>query len=158
MPVFSSIESPAGLRVANCQLHGVLVQVFGVGILLTGGSGVGKTAGAIELLRRGHAIVADDAVQIFNRGADLFGKAPEITRSLVHVRGVGIAKVTDVFRRATILSECRIDIVCEIYRSNREFSMPELRFPFFLIETGPPTHIADRIESIAREQADKQVQ
>src|SRR5436190_8201477 len=96
MPGYSAIESSAGSRIAGCQLHGVLVQVFGVGVILTGDSGVGKTSCAIELLRRGHAFVADDAVQIYRRGTDLFDEAPAVTRSLVNIRRVGIENVKDV--------------------------------------------------------------
>ena len=148
---YSSIESPAGLRFASCQLHGVLVQVFGSGVLLTGDSGVGKTACAIELLRRGHALVADDAVQIFQRGADLVGRAPVITRSLVHIRGIGIANVTDVFHRATILNECRIDICIEIDGSNNKPPAASFGGPFFRIGTASAAVTADRIEFITRD-------
>jgi len=151
MPGYSSIESPAGPRVERCQLHGVLVHVFGSGVLISGESGVGKTEIAIELLRRGHTFVSDDAVQIFQRGADIFGTAPEITRSLVAVRGVGIANVTDVFHRAALLTECRIDINVEIRDSGDIYPAPQLGVPHFRIEPAPPAVLADRIESITRE-------
>jgi len=153
MPGYSSIESPAGPRVRRCQLHGVLVQAFGCGVLITGESGVGKTECAIELLRRGHKFVADDAVQIFQSGVDVFGAAPEITRSLIAVRGIGIANVTDVFHRATLLRECRIDINVEISGANELSPIPKLGLTLFRLVAASPVVLADRIESIAREDA-----
>jgi len=129
-----------------------MVQVFGVGVLLTGESGVGKTSAAIELLRRGHVLVADDAVQIFQRGANIFGKAPDGTRSLVHIRGIGITNVVHAFRRATILNECKLDISIAIGGVNEE----SLGVLFFRIGIGSPDFIADRVESIAREYAEMQ--
>jgi len=156
MQGFSTIDSPAGPRVANGQLHGVLVRVFDIGVLLTGDSGVGKTACAIELLRRGHALVADDAVQIFQRGAELFGRAPEVTRSLIHIRGVGIADVSHAFHAPSLLDECRIDLWIEIGGTNWEAPMPDLCVPHFRIEAGTPSWLANVIESIAREHSGQQ--
>src|SRR5690349_7502847 len=93
----ASYDSPAEPSRASCQLHGVLVHVFGNGVLLTGDPGIGKTACAIELMRRGHQLIADDAVKIFRVGEIFYGRAPELTRSLLHIRGVGICSATDVF-------------------------------------------------------------
>ena len=150
--------TPAELRVAKCQLHGVLVQVYGSGVLLIGESGVGKTAAAMQLLRRGHVFVADDAVQIFYRGNHFFGGAPQITRSLVHVRGVGISKVADLNHQTVLSDECRIDLCVEIYdRTDAPATtvaireMLEDRISFFRINSGSPPLVADRIETIVRE-------
>ena len=158
MQGYSSIESPAGLRVAKCQLHGVLVRVVGRGVLVTGDSGVGKTACAIELLRRGHELVADDSVQVFQQGTDLVGRAPEITRSLVHIRGVGIANLAHVFNRASLLNECRIDLGIAIDGTTVEAQMPDLSIPHFRIDADSPSGLADRIESIACENASIEMQ
>ena len=156
MPGESLYESLAELRVAQCQLHGVLVQVHGRGVILTGESGVGKTRCAIELVRRGHTFISDDAVQIVETGAGLFGRVPETMRSLVHVRGLGISNVAHLFAQAVICDECRIDLSIEIYgREERShlLSMTEHMpgVPIFHIEANRPTIIADRVEAIVRE-------
>jgi serine kinase of HPr protein (carbohydrate metabolism regulator) len=150
----SSYESTAELRVAKCQLHGVLVQVCGTGVLLTGDSGVGKTACALELLRRGHPLVADDAVQIFPGEGALFGRAPEITRSLVDIRGVGIRDITELFDNGALRDESRIDVCIEIHRTNMPTTTRRmLGVPLFRIDAAPPRIMADQVEAIVKERS-----
>lgn len=150
----SEYESHAEHRVAKCQLHGVLVRVFGHGVLLTGESGVGKTSCAIELLRRGHSLVADDAVQMFSSRKDLFGRAPDITRSLVHIRGLGIQNVTELFEPNALLDECRIDLCIEIRGTNQpSMTGSVLGVPHFQIDAHVAKITADQVEAIVEEQA-----
>jgi len=79
-------------------LHGVLVEVYGIGLLLVGESGVGKSEAAIELLKRGHRLIADDAVEIKAIDVDVVqGNAPELIRHYVELRGIGVVDVRQIF-------------------------------------------------------------
>ena len=95
--------------------HGVLVEVYGEGILLLGDSGVGKSETAIELLKRGHRLIADDAVEIKKVSATtLVGRAPEIIRHYVELRGVGIVDVRRLFGMGAVKESEKIDLVINL--------------------------------------------
>lgn len=95
--------------------HGVLIEVYGEGILLLGDSGVGKSETAIELLKRGHRLIADDAVEIRRVSATtLVGKAPEIIRHYVELRGIGIVDVRRLFGMGSVKESEKIDLVINL--------------------------------------------
>ncbi len=95
--------------------HGVLVEVYGEGILLLGDSGVGKSETAIELVKRGHRLIADDAVEIKKVSATtLVGKAPEIIRHYVELRGIGIVDVRRLFGIGSVKLTEKIDLVINL--------------------------------------------
>ncbi len=95
--------------------HGVLVEVYGEGILLLGDSGVGKSETAIELLKRGHRLIADDAVEIRRVSATtLVGRAPEIIRHYVELRGIGIVDVRRLFGMGSVKLTEKIDMVINL--------------------------------------------
>ena len=95
--------------------HGVLVEVYGEGILLLGDSGVGKSETAIELLKRGHRLIADDAVEIKKVSATtLVGRAPEIIRHYVELRGVGIVDVRRLFGMGAVKESEKVDLVINL--------------------------------------------
>ena len=95
--------------------HGVLVEVYGEGILLLGDSGVGKSETAIELLKRGHRLVADDAVEIKKTSATtLVGRAPEIIKHYVELRGIGFVDVRRLFGMGSVKESERIDLVINL--------------------------------------------
>ena len=95
--------------------HGVLVEVYGEGILLLGDSGVGKSETAIELLKRGHRLIADDAVEIKKVSATtLVGRAPEIIRHYVELRGVGIVDVRRLFGMGAVKESEKIDLIINL--------------------------------------------
>ena len=95
--------------------HGVLVEVYGEGILLLGDSGVGKSETAIELLKRGHRLIADDAVEIKRVSATtLVGRAPDIIRHYVELRGVGIVDVRRLFGMGAVKESEKIDLVINL--------------------------------------------
>lgn len=96
-------------------IHGVLVDVYGVGMLITGSSGIGKSETALELVKRGHRLVADDAVEI-RQTADhmLYGTAPELIRHLLEIRGVGIINVMTLFGAGAIRSEKKITVIVRL--------------------------------------------
>ena len=97
------------------QLHGVLVEVYGEGILLLGESGVGKSETAIELVKRGHRLVADDAVEIRRvSNKSLVGSAPEIIRHFIELRGIGIVDVKRLFGMGAVKDTENIDLVINL--------------------------------------------
>lgn len=91
--------------------HGVLVDVYGEGVLLMGDSGVGKSETAVELVKRGHRLVADDAVEIRHIGTRLIGSAPELIRHYIELRGIGIVDVRRIFGMGAVKETEKIDLV-----------------------------------------------
>ena len=101
--------------------HGVLVEVYGEGILLIGDSGIGKSETAIELLKRGHRLIADDAVEIRKiSGNMLVGTAPELIRNYVELRGIGIINVAKLFGMGAVKTENEINLVVNIVPWNQQ--------------------------------------
>ena len=94
--------------------HGVLVEVYGEGVLLVGDSGVGKSETAIELIKRGHRLVADDAVEMRRIFDTIYGSAPELTRHFVDLRGIGIINVRHLFGVGAIRGNAEIELVVEL--------------------------------------------
>ncbi len=93
------------------RLHGVLVDVYGIGILITGESGIGKSETALELIKRGHRLVTDDAVDIKEVDGELIGKSPRITIGMLEVRGIGIIDVASLYGLSSILQEKGIQLL-----------------------------------------------
>ena len=126
VPVFASKEKTTNIMAAmiaslNVYLapritqHGVLVEVYGEGLLLLGDSGVGKSETAIELVKRGHRLIADDAVEIKRVSAkSLVGTAPEIIRHYVELRGIGIVDVRRIFGMGAVKETEKIDLVINL--------------------------------------------
>lgn len=95
--------------------HGVLVEVYGEGVLLLGESGVGKSEAAIELVKRGHRLIADDAVEIKRVSAKaLVGSAPEVIRHYVELRGIGVVDVRRIFGMGAVKQTEKIDLVLQL--------------------------------------------
>jgi len=104
--------------------HGVLVEVYGEGLLLLGESGVGKSETAIELLKRGHRLVADDAVEIKKVSNEtLVGSSPEIIRHFIELRGIGIVNVRNIFGIGAVKDTEKIDLIVHLepWRSGFEY-------------------------------------
>ena len=94
------------------SVHGVLVEVHGEGLLITGESGIGKSETALELVKRGHRMVADDSVDVLRMGRrELIGEAPEMIRYLMELRGVGIIDVRRIYGVGAVLERSKIDLV-----------------------------------------------
>lgn len=93
------------------RLHGVLVDVYGIGILITGESGIGKSETALELIKRGHRLIADDAVDIKEIDSILHGTPPYITSGMIEVRGMGIIDVPAIYGLSSILEEKTINLI-----------------------------------------------
>ncbi len=95
--------------------HGVLVEVYGEGILIMGESGVGKSETAVELMKRGHRLVADDAVEIKKVSSkSLVGSSPEIIRHFIEIRGIGIVDVKNIFGMGAVKEAEKIDLIIHL--------------------------------------------
>ncbi|NMA24578.1 MAG: HPr(Ser) kinase/phosphatase [Clostridiales bacterium] len=105
------IKSALAPRVTR---HGVLVEVYGIGLLLMGESGVGKSEAAIELLKRGHRLIADDAVEIKAVANILEGTAPELIRHYVELRGIGVIDVRQIFGVGAIKARQNINLIVNL--------------------------------------------
>ena len=144
--------------------HGVLLEVFGVGILLSGISGVGKSETAIELIKRGHRLVADDSVIIKQIANELYGTCPDKIRYFMELRGVGIINVKSMYGSGSILSEKKIDLVVQMENmvSGKEYdrigdkaekaSYLGVEIPKLTIPVTPGRNLAIVIEVAARNQ------
>ncbi len=110
------------VQLAPCiVIHGVLVDVYGVGVLITGESGIGKSEAALELIKRGHRLVTDDAVEIRKVSDEtLIGTAPGITKYFIELRGIGIVDVKTQFGVESVKETQQIDMVIKLEDWNRE--------------------------------------
>ncbi|MFC5401209.1 HPr(Ser) kinase/phosphatase [Cohnella soli] len=99
----------------TATIHGVLVDVYGVGMLITGGSGIGKSETALELVKRGHRLIADDAVEIRQTSDNhLYGTAPDLIRHLLEIRGLGILNVMTLFGAGAVRNSTSISLVVKL--------------------------------------------
>ena len=132
VPALGSDKKTSGfmaeiIRWLNVQLaptisiHGVLVDVFGEGVLIMGESGIGKSEAALELIKRGHRLVSDDVVEI-SRVSDvtLVGTAPDITRHFIELRGIGIIDVKTLFGVESVKNTQSIDLVIKLEEWNKD--------------------------------------
>lgn len=99
---------------APLTLHGVFLEVCGVGVLITGESGLGKSELALELLTRGHSLVADDAVEVRRRGSTLVGHCPPLLRGFLEARSLGVLNVRKLFGRDRLRSRAPLELVIEL--------------------------------------------
>ena len=142
--------------------HGVLIQLFGEGMLITGDSGIGKSEIALELINRGHRLVADDAVELRRIGKDeLRGSAPKMIRYLMELRGVGLIDVRRIFGVGAVLPVGRIDLVVDLEHWREGFEYDRLgledeyaeylgvRVPKLTIPVSPGRNLATVLEVAA---------
>ena len=116
IPVLSS-----RMTTSNISVHGVLVDVYGEGLLITGESGIGKSEAALELIRRGHRLVTDDVVEIRKVSDDtLVGSAPDMLKHLIELRGIGVVDVKALFGASSVMDTQNIDLVIRLEDWDRE--------------------------------------
>jgi HPr kinase/phosphorylase len=145
--------------------HGVLMDILGLGVFLTGESGIGKSECALDLVVRGHRLVADDTVEIRCRGeAVLIGTCPEMTRHHVEIRGLGLVNVTDLFGVSATRSSKRVELVVHLERwdPGREYERLGLdsttaeilgvSVPLVTMPVAPGRNVAMLVEVAARNQ------
>ena len=108
------IELLTQLMAPTITRHGVLLDIYGEGVLITGDSGIGKSETAIELVKRGHRLVADAAVDIRRVSDQLIGKAPELIRHYIELRGIGVIDVQQLFGMSAVILEAQIDLVVHL--------------------------------------------
>jgi len=132
VPVLSTKASTSSfmaeaIRWLNVQLapsmtvHGVLVDVYGEGLLITGESGIGKSEAALELIKRGHRLVSDDAVELRKVSDDtLIGTAPDVTKHFIELRGIGIVDVKALFGASSVKDTQSIDLVIRLEDWDKE--------------------------------------
>ncbi len=109
---------------APCEnLHGGLVQIYGKGVLLTGESGMGKSEIALELIKKGHLLIADDRVDCFLMHNEIIGKSPEVLKEMLEIRGIGIINVSKMFGVSSVLDKAKIDlnIHLEQWKPDKEY-------------------------------------
>ena len=111
-----------GVQLAPCiSIHGVLVDVYGEGILITGESGIGKSEAALELIKRGHRLVSDDVVELRKvSDVTLVGSAPDITRHFIELRGIGIIDVKTLFGVESVKDTQSVDLVIKLEEWDRD--------------------------------------
>ena len=120
--VVSAIITYLKAALAPCiTRHGVLMEVYGEGVLLVGDSGIGKSEAAVELLKRGHRLIADDAVEIRKVSENsLVGTAPELIRNYIELRGIGIINVAKLYGMGAVKKENEINLVVNIVHWNTQ--------------------------------------
>ena len=146
-------------------IHGVLMDMLGLGVLIIGESGIGKSECALDLVVRGHRLVADDTVEIRRRGeTTLIGTCPELTRHHMEIRGLGLINIRDLFGVAAIRTSKRVELVVQLERwdPDRDYDrlgIDELRFdilglkvPLVRMPVAPGRSLGVLVEVAARNQ------
>jgi HPr kinase/phosphorylase len=175
VPVFTTIK-PTGQFIRELEaflhteltpteeVHGVLVQVHDLGILITGKSGIGKSETALELVLRGHRMVADDLVRISRDGDGAIGRGVPVVGQFIEIRGLGILHAGDLFGQAAIVDSVRLDLMVELVGwddapvvdrtglDEQTFDVLGVDVPHILLPVRPGRNIATIIEIAARNQ------
>jgi HPr kinase/phosphorylase len=145
--------------------HGVLLDVYGIGVLIEGASGIGKSECALDLIARGHRLVSDDAIEIWRAGSDrLKGSAPELLREHLEIRGLGIINIRDLFGVAAISAAKTIDLSIRLERWDdaneverlgidaRSIEILGVHVPQVLIPVSPGRNLSTLVETAVRVQ------
>ena len=181
IPIYSARQETAQLEVELINFlndalapretrHGVLVDVYGSGLLITGDSGVGKSETALELIKRGHRLVADDVVDIRRVDEDrLIGESPELVRHFMEIRGVGIIDISTMYGVGAIMRSKTINMVVhlELWQAGKEYDrlgmtdnfieILGVKLPYLLLPIHPGRNLAVVLEVAARNQRLKQM-
>jgi HPr kinase/phosphorylase len=146
-------------------VHGVLLDILGLGVLIVGESGIGKSECALDLVVRGHRLVADDTVEVRRRAASIIiGSCPELTRHHMEVRGLGLINLRDLFGVASTRSSKRVELVVQLERWDPHheydrlgidetfYELLGLRVPLIRMPVAPGRNLAILVEVAARNQ------
>ncbi len=163
-----------GDEASEIQIHGALVEILGVGVLLRGESGIGKSECALELVQRGFRLVADDVVRLRALPAEgsgiapdqkriLVGRAPELIRHYMEIHGVGLVFVPDLYGAGAVAERSRVDLVCrlESWQAGRKYErigldrpceqLAGVPVPTLVLPVRPASSMATMVEVAARE-------
>ena len=164
-PVIKQLSSFLDERLAlRLHLHSVLMDVFGLGVLIVGESGIGKSECALDLIDRGHRLVADDVVEIKRIGDVLIGRSPDLTRYHMELRGLGVINIKDLYGVSSIRTSQRVELVVSLERweAGREYDRLGLQAEKFLVldqevplirmPVAPGRNLAILVEVAARNQ------
>lgn len=170
VPLLKSKDLP-GLRrllveklAPRISLHGVLVRIFDLGTLLIGESAVGKSEAALDLVLRGHKLVADDIVVLEKRNSEISGRPPDMGADLLQIRGLGIINIRALYGESATISESTIGLVVELaeWQKGRQYSLVGLRerryrilgvnLPYLKLPVKTGRNMATLIEVAARNQ------
>jgi len=155
--VLDSYLAPRGI------IHGVLMDILGLGVLVVGESGIGKSVCALDLVVRGHRLVADDAVELRCRAQSfVLGSSPELTRNHMEIRGLGLINVQDLFGVASTRSSKRVELVVQLERwepgreydrlgvDDQFYELLGIRIPMIRMPVAPGRNVAILVEVAAR--------
>ncbi len=146
------------------MIHGNLIEVYGLGVLIIGDSGIGKSEITMELIKKGHLFIADDAVEHYRVFDKVFGKPSKFTKNLIEIRGIGIVDFSKFYGIQQIKNEAQIDVIIELNmldgvtqfeRLGRETSYKELsgiKIPYYKVPISPGRNASDIIEVIVNKQ------
>ncbi|MDI6699479.1 MAG: hypothetical protein QME85_11190 [Candidatus Saccharicenans sp.] len=160
----SAVAHPGPAAAPQVVISAGLMKIFGVGTLIIGDSGVGKSESSLELIARGHKFVSDDVVEIFrDEKGQLHGRSPRLTRNFMEIRGLGIINIREIFGAGAILEETPVDLVIRLKRWNKkmeidrlglkfpeDFQLAGMRVPQLHIPVAPGRNIATLIEVACR--------
>lgn len=153
----------------STTMHGVLLEVYGIGVLITGKSGVGKSETALELLMRGHRLVSDDTVEIKRMDEQLRGESPALTRHFMEIRGIGILDIERLYGVGAVKQYEFIDLIVEleIWDENRFYDrigldeetieILDVKIPRVTVPLRPGRNIAMIVEVAARNNRQKRL-
>jgi HPr kinase/phosphorylase len=162
----SQKKKPASGRNPACQIviSAGLLKIFGVGTLIIGDSGIGKSESSLELIARGHKFISDDVVEIFeDEGGQLQGRSPRLTRNFMEIRGLGIINIKEIFGPPALLDKAPINLVIRLKKWSKKMEVDRLglkfpedyllagrRIPQLHIPVAPGRNIATLIEVACR--------
>jgi HPr kinase/phosphorylase len=145
------------------KMNGVLMDIMGQGVLITGASGIGKSETALELVNKGYMLIADDVTEFYlDSNDDLVGRANEIIKNLMEVRGLGIININDIFGAAAVLDEKKLNLVINLEKwdakkkydrlgeDNLYFKILGLEVPLINVPVGPGRNLSTIVEVAVR--------
>ncbi|MBN2347128.1 MAG: HPr(Ser) kinase/phosphatase [Candidatus Aminicenantes bacterium] len=145
------------------KMNGVLMDIMGQGVLITGASGIGKSETALELVNKGYQLIADDVAEFYlDSNDDLVGRANEVIKNLMEVRGLGIININDIFGSSAVLEEKTLDLVINLEKwdpkkkydrlgeDNLYFKILGLEVPMIALPVGPGRNLSTIIEVAVR--------
>lgn len=142
-----SSSKPANQTASQVVISAGLLKIFGVGTLIIGDSGIGKSESSLELIARGHKFISDDVVEVYrDEDGRLHGRSPRLTRNFMEIRGLGIINIKEIFGARAILEETPIDLVIRLKKWSKKMEIDRLglKFPedYLLVGTKiPQLHI-----------------